>query len=398
MKAPLPRKPPSPPAPRRLQHDRRQRRRRRFVGRRRRPRPRRPPLRPPISSFSASANGRAARSGGPSAIWGVTVETVTDGRPAAPSPAPPVEWGLDGAPRVAPFDDVYFSSEGGLAETRAVFLAGCGLPAPGAGAPIHRGRAGVRHRAEHPRPARPLARAAPAGARLHIFSVEAFPCRPRTPPAPWRPGPSSPTSPRLIARWPRRARGFHRIDLPGLGATLDLAVMDVGEAPGGLERRGRRLVPRRLLAGLQSGDVARRRCMPPSPSDPRRAPRRHLHRRRRMCAAAWPRPASRRPRRPASARKRERLEARLPGERRPTPRRPRWPIVGAGHRRRGPGPGLRGAGRDHPCRGRRPGAGASGNPAAWSCPGSTPAAGRWPSSTPRPSPARPTSMAGCRKR
>lgn len=37
-------------------------------------------------------------------------------------------WTPEGAPRAEAFDDVYFSRAGGLAETDAVFLAGCGLP------------------------------------------------------------------------------------------------------------------------------------------------------------------------------------------------------------------------------------------------------------------------------
>ena len=39
-----------------------------------------------------------------------------------------LDWSQDGAPRSRRFDDVYFSTEGGLEESRAVFLAGCGLP------------------------------------------------------------------------------------------------------------------------------------------------------------------------------------------------------------------------------------------------------------------------------
>src|SRR3569833_1263286 len=35
----------------------------------------------------------------------------------------------------------------------------------------------------------------------------------------------------LTARWPRRARGFHRVDFPELGAPLDLAI---GEALWGI--------------------------------------------------------------------------------------------------------------------------------------------------------------------
>src|ERR1700761_6991595 len=39
-----------------------------------------------------------------------------------------LDWTADGAPRSARFDDVYFSTSDGLAESRAVFLQGCGLP------------------------------------------------------------------------------------------------------------------------------------------------------------------------------------------------------------------------------------------------------------------------------
>jgi tRNA 5-methylaminomethyl-2-thiouridine biosynthesis bifunctional protein len=39
-----------------------------------------------------------------------------------------LDWSEAGVPRAAGFDDVYFSREGGLAESDAVFLAGCGLP------------------------------------------------------------------------------------------------------------------------------------------------------------------------------------------------------------------------------------------------------------------------------
>ena len=47
---------------------------------------------------------------------------------AADSDLSPIAWDEDGAPRSSRFDDVYFSKADGLAESRAVFLAGCGLP------------------------------------------------------------------------------------------------------------------------------------------------------------------------------------------------------------------------------------------------------------------------------
>src|ERR1700722_20797535 len=49
------------------------------------------------------------------------------------SPTSPVIFDPDGVPRSRRFGDVYFSREGGLAESRAVFLAGCGLPQRWAG-------------------------------------------------------------------------------------------------------------------------------------------------------------------------------------------------------------------------------------------------------------------------
>jgi tRNA 5-methylaminomethyl-2-thiouridine biosynthesis bifunctional protein len=39
-----------------------------------------------------------------------------------------LEWAADGTPRSSNYDDVYHSTEGGLEQTRHVFLAGCGLP------------------------------------------------------------------------------------------------------------------------------------------------------------------------------------------------------------------------------------------------------------------------------
>lgn len=43
-------------------------------------------------------------------------------------PLPHLDWTEAGVPRATGFDDVYFSRAGGLAESEAVFLAGCGLP------------------------------------------------------------------------------------------------------------------------------------------------------------------------------------------------------------------------------------------------------------------------------
>jgi tRNA 5-methylaminomethyl-2-thiouridine biosynthesis bifunctional protein len=46
---------------------------------------------------------------------------------------PELDWTADGAPHARRHGDVYFSAQDGLAETRAVFLKGCGLPEAWAG-------------------------------------------------------------------------------------------------------------------------------------------------------------------------------------------------------------------------------------------------------------------------
>ena len=49
-------------------------------------------------------------------------------RPLTRTPAPSLDFSRPGTPAADDFDDIYFSTDGGLAETRTVFLEGCGLP------------------------------------------------------------------------------------------------------------------------------------------------------------------------------------------------------------------------------------------------------------------------------
>lgn len=91
-------------------------------------------------------------------------------------PTPQLDWTEEGVPRSSAFGDVYFSRAGGLAESEAVFLTGCGLPEAwrgkdrfaicelGFGAGLNvlcAWRAWKKTRSPH--------------AILHICSVEAFP-------------------------------------------------------------------------------------------------------------------------------------------------------------------------------------------------------------------------------
>ena len=144
----------------------------------------------------------------------------------------PLIWRDDGMPQSALYGDVYFSSADGLAETRAVFLAGCDLPN------AWRGR-------EHFTVAELgfgtglniaalldlWRREKIQGQRLHIFSIEAHPITRDEAARALAVWPELGEAARvLLDHWPGMARGFHRIDLPGFDATFDLAVMDVEPA------------------------------------------------------------------------------------------------------------------------------------------------------------------------
>ncbi|MBU2418502.1 MAG: tRNA (5-methylaminomethyl-2-thiouridine)(34)-methyltransferase MnmD, partial [Alphaproteobacteria bacterium] len=143
--------------------------------------------------------------------------------------SPRLVWTADGAPRSGRFDDVYFSREDGLAESRAVFLAGCGLPQAWLGrrrftvAELGFGT-GLNIVALLDL----WRREGPADGRLNIFSIEGYPLsRAEAAQALGNWPELADVARALLDDWPEPTPGFHRIDLPGFNATLDLAV---GEA------------------------------------------------------------------------------------------------------------------------------------------------------------------------
>ena len=146
--------------------------------------------------------------------------------------ASPLVWDQNGAPRSRLYDDVYFSSQDGLAESRAVFLQGCGLPGAWRGRDAFTvGELGFGSGLNILALLQLWARTREPDARLSLFSVEAHPMTAEDAARVLTPWPElADLAGRLVARWPRRARGFHRIDFPEIGAALDLAVMDAAEA------------------------------------------------------------------------------------------------------------------------------------------------------------------------
>ncbi len=144
----------------------------------------------------------------------------------------PLAWTDDGQPRSRLYGDVYFSSHDGLAESRAVFLQGCGLPEAWAGrrrftvAELGFGT-GLNILA-----LLDLWRSAgPPGASLHIFSVEAHPITADEAARALAAWPELADIAQALTRaWPGQARGFHRVELPAFRAILDLAVMEAEPA------------------------------------------------------------------------------------------------------------------------------------------------------------------------
>ena len=146
--------------------------------------------------------------------------------------APRLIWTDDGSPRSGRFDDIYFSREDGLAETRAVFLVGCGLPGAWAGRTrFCVGELGFGTGLNIAALLDLWRREGPPGARLEIFSVEAFPLARHEAARALAAWPElAEAAGALLDAWPATNPGFHRLDLPAFNATLDLAVGDADRA------------------------------------------------------------------------------------------------------------------------------------------------------------------------
>jgi tRNA 5-methylaminomethyl-2-thiouridine biosynthesis bifunctional protein len=144
----------------------------------------------------------------------------------------PLAWTDDGQPRSRLFGDVYFSADDGLAETRAVFLQGCGLPDAWAGR--RRFTVGELGFGTGLNIAALLAlwsATRPPGGRLHVFSVEAHPVTAAEAARALSGWPElAPFTQALVARWPGRAPGIHRAEFPELGAVVDVAIGEATQA------------------------------------------------------------------------------------------------------------------------------------------------------------------------
>lgn len=135
----------------------------------------------------------------------------------------------------ARFGDIYASRAGALAQSRAVFLGGCGLPGRWAGRRLFTvAELGFGTGLNMLAVLEAWAATRAPGARLQLFSVEGFPlARGDAAQALAAHGELAGLAERLLAQWPDGARGVHRIDFPEIGAVLDLGIGDAAEMVAG---------------------------------------------------------------------------------------------------------------------------------------------------------------------
>lgn len=145
---------------------------------------------------------------------------------------PDLEW-IGNTPRSTRFDDVYFQAEDGLAEARAVFLEGSGLPERWAGRRrFFVGELGFGSGLNMLALLDLWRRCRPdADARLSVVSVEAFPMSAEDAARALAAFPElAELSSDLLAGWPGSRTGRHVIDFPQWGATIHIHVGHVREA------------------------------------------------------------------------------------------------------------------------------------------------------------------------
>lgn len=126
---------------------------------------------------------------------------------------PELDWSQPSGPRASDYGDVYFSAEDGLEETRAVFLAGCNLPAAWAGRPVYTiGELGFGTGLNALALWQMWREHRPAAGWLHFVSVEKHPLSREQAARAFQAWPGlSALSDQLLAQWPPRLKGPHRM-------------------------------------------------------------------------------------------------------------------------------------------------------------------------------------------
>lgn len=151
--------------------------------------------------------------------------------PLTAAPTPTLDWSREATPVAAEFGDIYFSTDGGMEETKTVFLKGCGLPERWQDETHHIiGELGFGSGLNLLVVWDAFDAVAQADQHLHFISMEKFPFTAdmlRTALSHW------PTlkdkAERLINLWPGPVKGVHRLHL-SQRVTLTLYIEDVDTA------------------------------------------------------------------------------------------------------------------------------------------------------------------------
>jgi tRNA 5-methylaminomethyl-2-thiouridine biosynthesis bifunctional protein len=146
------------------------------------------------------------------------------------TPKPDLEWRDDGSPLAREFDDIYFSVDGGLAETKNVFIKGCGLPDAWHDKDVFTvGELGFGSGLNFLAVWDEWLKTAREDQRLHFVSIEAFPfSQDQFRQAIKGFSALQPLGDQLCRHWPGQVKGVHRLHFGNV--TLSLFHMDVDTA------------------------------------------------------------------------------------------------------------------------------------------------------------------------
>ena len=142
--------------------------------------------------------------------------------PLTQCPAPSLDWSRADTPAATDFGDIYFSTDGGLEETKAVFLQGCGLPKAWEDQAVFTiSELGFGSGLNFLACWQLWNTTAKADQRLHFLSIEKYPFSQKDLKQALKVWPElSELAEHLIKQWPGRVRGFHRLDFGSVQLTL----------------------------------------------------------------------------------------------------------------------------------------------------------------------------------
>ena len=143
-------------------------------------------------------------------------------KPLTLCPSPQLDWSRPSTPAATDFGDIYFSTDGGLDETKTVFLKGCGLPDAWNGSErFIIGELGFGSGLNFLAAWQMWEAHKPENGHLHFVSIEKFPFSKADLKQALSAWPElSNYSDQLLAVWPDRVRGFHRLHFGDVTLTL----------------------------------------------------------------------------------------------------------------------------------------------------------------------------------